>query len=302
MATIEALRTPEERFTDLEGYDFTPNYVEDLPGYEGLRLHYIDAGDDHAQEVFLCLHGEPSWSYLYRKMGPIFSAAGHRVVAPDFFGFGRSDKPVSDATYTFDFHRRSLLAFIERLQLTNLTLVVQDWGGILGLTLPMQLGERVSRLLLMNTGLPTGEGPPSDGFIAWRDHCRAHPDLDVGALMARSIEGLGERERAAYDAPFPDARYKAGVRRFPEIVPITPIMSGAELCKRAQGWLATHWRGPVFMAVGMKDPVLGPAVMEQLRRGIPGCPPPLEVPDGGHFVQEHGEGIARAALEAFGLD
>jgi len=153
---LEALRTPEERFRMLPMFPFKPHYLEDLPGFDGLRLHYLDEGPSDARDTLLCRHGEPTWSYLYRKMLPVFTAAGGRVVAPDLFGFGRSDKPVRDADYGFDFHRDTLLSLIERLDLRRITLVVQDWVGILGLTLPMDMPERFSRLLVMNTALPVG--------------------------------------------------------------------------------------------------------------------------------------------------
>lgn len=298
---IEALRTPEDRFRNLPGFPFTPHYLDDLAGYEGLRLHYVDERplkpDAHAQ-TFLCLHGEPSWAFLYRKMIPVFTAAGHRAVAPDFFGFGRSDKPVDDAVYTFGFHRDTLLRFIERLDLRNVTLVVQDWGGLIGLTLPMESAARFKRLLVMNTTLAVGHSP-SPGFDGWKAYVKANPDIDVGRLMKRSSPILSDAEVAAYDAPFPDMRYKAGVRRFPELVMVAPDMEGVDVSRRAAAWWTREWSGQSFMAVGMKDPVLGPSVMEELRGIIRGCPAPFEVADGGHFVQEWGEPIAKAALAAF---
>ena len=179
----EAVRTPDERFAKLPGYAFAPNYRDDLKGYEGLRLHHLDEGARGAKETFLCLHGQPTWSYLYRKLIPTVTAAGHRAVAPDYFGFGRSDKPVEDALYTFDFHRNALIALVERLDLRNITLVCQDWGGLLGPTLPMDMPERFSKLLVMNTMLGTGDRPLSEGFIAWRAWCAANPDMAVGKLM-----------------------------------------------------------------------------------------------------------------------
>ena len=297
MARIEALRTPDERFACLPGYAFEPYYIDDLAGYEGLRLHHLDEGAA-GRQVFLCLHGEPTWAYLYRKMIPVFVAAGHRAVAPDFFGFGRSDKPVDDDIYTFGFHRRMLLAFIERLDLRNITLVVQDWGGLLGLTLPMEMPARFSRLLVMNTTLAVGQTPGA-GFDGWKAYVKANPDLIVGALMKRSTPILSDAEAAAYDAPFPDERYKAGVRRFPELVMVSPDMEGADVSRRAAAWLSQEWNGKTFMAVGMKDPVLGPPVMAALRQTIRGCPAPLEIAEGGHFVQEWGDEIARAALTVF---
>jgi pimeloyl-ACP methyl ester carboxylesterase len=297
MARIEAVRTPDERFVGLPGYAFQPHYLDDLAGYEGLRLHRLDEGARGGQ-VYLCLHGEPTWSYLYRKMIPVFVGAGHRVVAPDFFGFGRSDKPVDDRVYTFGFHRTMLLRFIERLDLRNITLVVQDWGGLLGLTLPMEMPERFERLLVMNTTLAVGESPGA-GFDNWKAYAKANPDMDVAALMKRATPVLRDAEAAAYGAPFPDVRYKAGVRRFPEMVMVAPGMDGADISRRAAAWWANSWRGQTFMVVGMKDPVLGPDVMASLRKTIRGCPAPLEIPDGGHFVQEWGEDIARAAVKAF---
>ena len=297
---IAALRTPDDRFAALPGYAFAPHYRDDLPGYEGLRVHYLDEGPRDAAVTFLCLHGQPAWSYLYRKMIPVFAGAGHRVIAPDLLGFGRSDKPVDEAVYTFAFHRGMLCALVEALDLRNLVLVCQDWGGILGLTIPPAMPERFTRLLVMNTTIPVGE-PVSEGFVRWREFNRSRPDLDIAGLFQRSQPDILPQEAAAYAAPFPDARYKAGVRRFPELVMTDPGMAGIAEARRARDWWANEWHGPSFMAVGMTDPVLGPEVMARLRAGIRGCPAPLEIPDGGHFVQEKGETIARAALRAFGL-
>jgi haloalkane dehalogenase len=297
---IAALRTPEENFTALPGYAFAPHYVTDLAGYEGLGLHYLDEGPRDAKRTVLCLHGQPTWSYLYRRMIPVFAAAGQRVVAPDFFGFGRSDKPTDEATYTFDFHRNTLLRLIERLDLRDITLVVQDWGGLIGLTLPMALPDRFTRLIVMNTMFPTGDAPLGEGFLAWRAWCAKNRDMDIGKLMGRSCKHLSPAECAAYGAPYADARYKAGVRRFPPMVPEFPESDGAALGRQARAWFEQQWQGQSFMAVGMQDPVLGPPVMAGVRRHIRNCPPPLEVAEGGHFLQEWGEPVARAALRHFG--
>jgi haloalkane dehalogenase len=294
---MEILRTPEERFANLPAFAFAPHYLENLPGYEGIRVHYLDEGSPAAKHVFLCLHGEPTWSYLYRKMIPVFTDAGHRSVAPDFIGFGRSEKPVDDGVYTFTFHREMLRRFVERLDLRNITLVCQDWGGLLGMTLPMDMPGRFTRLLVMNTALATGDLPLGAGFLAWREFVASNPDLDVAKLMARACETLSPQECAAYAAPFPDARYKAGVRRFPQMVPDNPDAEGAELSRRARRWWNTEWDGQSFMAVGMKDPVLGAPAMKYLREQIRHCPPPLELAEAGHFVQECGEEIARRALK-----
>lgn len=294
------LRTPDERFFDLPGYPFAPRYVSSLPGFEGLRVHYLDEGPPDATTTLLCLHGQPTWSYLYRKMLPVFVAAGQRVVAPDFLGFGRSDKPEDEGFYTFTRHRSMLLAFVQSLALENITLVVQDWGGLLGLTLPLALPGRVRRLIVMNTALGTGDVPLAKGFLDWRAFSNSRPDMDIAALMRRAVPALSEREAQAYAAPFPDARYKAGVRRFPNLVPDRPDADGAAVSREARDWWAAQWDGQSFMGVGLQDPVLGLAVMQALRKLIRGCPPPMEMAQAGHFVQESGEEIARAALAAFG--
>jgi pimeloyl-ACP methyl ester carboxylesterase len=296
----DALRTPDDRFADLPGFAFAPQYHDDLKGFEGLRLHYLDEGPRGAKEVFLCLHGQPSWSYLYRKLMPFVTAAGHRVVAPDYFGFGRSDKPVDDALYTFEFHRNALIALIERLDLRNITLVCQDWGGILGLTLPMDMPERFGKLLVMNTALGTGDRPLTEGFIAWRAWCAANPDMAVGKLMARACPLLTPAEAAAYDAPYPDIRHKAGVRRFPQLVPDGLDAGGAALSRRARDWWRTQWSGKTCMVIGMTDPVLGPPAMRTLAQLIRNCPPPLEIAEAGHFVQEWAPLFMAKALAALG--
>lgn len=299
--TTAALRTPDERFDDLPDFAYPPHYIDDLPGFAGLRLATIDEGPRDAAHVFLCLHGEPSWSFLYRRMIPVFLASGGRVVAPDFFGFGRSDKPVRVEDYSFPFHRDTLLRLVERLDLRRITLVCQDWGGLLGLTLPADAGfrPRLERLIVMNTTLAVGQ-MPSEGFRAWRDYNRRTPDMAVGALIGRGVPHLTPAEIAAYDAPFPDVRYKSGVRAFPDLVMTEPGMAGVAESLAAERFWSQDWRGKSFMAIGAADPVLSPAVMEELRGKIRGCAAPMVIPDGGHFVQEWGEPIARAALAAFG--
>jgi len=262
----DALRTPEERFIAVSDYDWAPNYTENLPGYEGLRMHLVDEGP----------------------------------ARPDMFGFGRSDKPVDDDVYDWTFHRDSLVRLIEQRDLKGITLVCQDWGGILGLTLPMQMPERFDRILVMNTLLGTGDYEMTPGFLAWRQFVRDQPDFDITQLMQRACPTLTAEDLAAYEAPFPDASYRAGVRRFPDMVPDHPDAAGAELSRQARDWLRNEWSGESFAAVGAQDPVLGVPVMEGLVSQIRGCPPPLVLEDAGHFAQEAGEKIARAALTAWG--
>ena len=298
---MDVLRTPDERFNSLPDYDFEPHYVDDLQGYEGLRVHYLDEGSELAEQTFLCLPGEPTWAYLYRHMIPIFLEANSRVLVPDWLGFGRSDKPVDDQVYTFDFHRGMILAFIERMDLRNITLVVQDWGGILGLTLPMNFPNRFSRLIVMNTALPIGESLGM-GFQSWRDYVASKPDMDCGALIKRACPHVSEAEAACYEAPFPDQSYKAGVRRFPELVMIKPEMAGVQTTRRAAEFWKNEWLGQSFMAIGAKDPVLGVEVMNDLRKTIRNCPEPMILEEAGHFVQEWGDQVAKAALKHFAGD
>lgn len=292
---MNVLRTPDERFAGLPGFAYAPRYLRQGE----LRMHYVDEGPREASVTALCLHGEPTWSYLYRKMIPVFTGAGLRVVAPDFFGFGRSDKPDNDAWYTFDRHRESVLALVDALGLRNVMLVCQDWGGLIGLTLPVARPDLITHLLVMNTGL--GTGTVTEGFKAWRAHCNANPDLAVGKLMKRGCPVLTDAEAAAYDAPFPNARHKAGVRAFPNLVPDREDAPGAAISREAAAFWRERFSGQSFMAIGMQDPVLGPAAMRSLHQLIRGCPPPLEVPEAGHFVQEWGASVARTALRHFAL-
>ena len=294
----DVLRTPPDLLAGLPDFPYAPSrYARP----DGLVVHYIDAGPPtgasrDATRTWLCLHGQPTWSYLYRRMIPTFVAAGHRVIAPDFLGFGGSDKPRDETFYTFDFHRQTLLDLIGALDLRNIVLVVQDWGGLIGLTLPMAAPERYAGLLVMNTTLATGDEPLGEGFLQWRAFSNRSPDIDIAKLMQRACPHLTPAEAAAYAAPYPDASYKAGVRRFPNLVPDRPDAGGAALSRQARDFWTTRWTGRSLMAIGMKDPVLGPPVMRALHRHIRGCPPPLEIADGGHFLQEWGLPIAQAAI------
>jgi haloalkane dehalogenase len=298
---IKALRTPDDRFADIPDFNYPVSYSEDLPGYEGLRAAWVDDGPKTSDRTFLCLHGEPSWSFLYRRMIPVFLASGARVVCPDFFGFGRSDKPTGLDHYSFDFHRDYILRLVEHLNLTNITLVVQDWGGLIGLTLPVDQGfrSRLSRLIVMNTALGLGQSP-GDGFNAWKEYALNTPVFDAGNIISGGTPHLTEAEIAAYNAPYPDASYQAGARQFPALVPVAADMGGVEVSTQAAAFWQNDWQGESFMAVGDADPVLGPPAMRQLHSLIRGCPEPMMIEGGGHFVQEWGGPIAQAALEKFG--
>ncbi|HEX7439449.1 MAG TPA: haloalkane dehalogenase, partial [Caldimonas sp.] len=236
---MEILRTADERFRALPGYAFAPRYLDDLPGFDGLRVHYVDEGAPNAAVTALCLHGNPSWSYLYRHMIPVFTNAGLRVVAPDLIGFGRSDKPADAQWHSFERHRDMLLGFIVRLDLREILLVCQDWGGLLGLTLPQQMPERFTRLLVMNTGLGTGQ--VTEGFRQWRAYSNSQADLPVGKLIQRGKPDMTAAEVAAYDAPFPDPRYKAALRAFPNLVPDGEDAPGAALSRAAREFWHERW-------------------------------------------------------------
>jgi tRNA(adenine34) deaminase len=298
----DALRTPDQAFDGVPGYPWEPNYLSHLPALDGLRLHYLDEGASTGsartdQLTWLCLHGNPAWSYLYRKMLPVFLAAGQRVLAPDLIGFGKSDKPKKDSFHTFTRHRQILLELVEHLDLQNVVLVVQDWGGLLGLTLPMAAPDRYKGLLVMNTTLGTGDAPLSAGFLAWREMCAKNPAFDVARLFARGNPQMSAEECAAYNAPFPDKGHRAALRAFPAMVPEFEDSDGAAVSRQARDFWRERWQGQTMMAVGAQDPVLGLPVMRGLQRLIRACPEPMVLAQAGHFVQEHGQAIAQAALE-----
>jgi tRNA(adenine34) deaminase len=296
MTNIAYSRTPSERFAELPGFPWQARYTSELASLGGLRLHYVDEGPRDAAVTWLCLHGNPTWSYLYRRMIPVFLAAGHRVLAPDMPGFGKSDKPVEVSQHTFSWHRQVLLEFVEGLDLERVNLVVQDWGGLLGLTMPMAAPQRYAGLLVMNTYLATADEPLPEGFLQWRAMCGSKPDFSISRLISRGNPHLSETECSAYDAPFPSALYRAATRAFPEMVPARPDSDGVSVSRDAAAFWRERWEGRSLMAIGAQDPVFTPAIMDRLRRTIRGCPPPVLIPDAGHFVQEHGEQLAIEAL------
>jgi len=306
----DALRPPDEWFEGIPDYPWAAQYVSDLPSLKGLRLHYLDegrsenlnAGQDpssHRKLTYLCLHGNPAWSYLYRKMIPTFTAHGHRVVAPDLIGFGKSDKFKKPNQHNFDFHRQVLLDLIERLDLHRIVLVVQDWGGILGLTLPMDMPHRFAGLLAMNTALATGTQPLTDGFLSWRAWCESNPDFEVAKLFARGNKHMSIAETQAYNSPFKDRGHRAALHAFPAMVPEHENSSGAEISRKALNFWRHQWQGQSMMVIGLQDPVLGEAGMRKLQQNIQACPPPILLPQAGHFVQEHGQSIAESAVQHF---
>ncbi|MEO7952610.1 MAG: alpha/beta fold hydrolase, partial [Polaromonas sp.] len=223
-----------------------------------------------------------------------------RVVAPDLVGFGKSDKPKKDSFHTFAIHRQILLELVERLDLQNIVLVVQDWGGLLGLTLPMDAPRRYRGLLVMNTMLACGDTPLPAGFLAWREMCARNPGFDVARVLARGNPVMSSAECAAYNAPFPDKGHRAALRAFPKLVPDCETAAGADISRQARQFWRERWTGQSLMVIGAQDPVFGAPVMQALRNGLRGCGDPVVLEQAGHFVPEHGEQVAAMALSCFG--
>ena len=291
---MNILRTPDERFADLPGYPFAPHYVD----VDGVRIHHIDEGPRDGQ-VVLMLHGEPSWSYLYRKMVAPVVAAGHRVVAPDLVGFGRSDKPAARDDYSFARHVAWIGGTIEALDLRGITLVCQDWGGLIGLRLVAEMEDRFARVVAANTFLPTGDQEPGEAFRAWQQYSQTVPDFHVGGIVKGGcVAELPADVIAAYDAPFPDDTYKAGARQFPTLVPTTPDDPASAANRRA--WeVLQRWEKPFLTAFGDSDAITRGAdrVLQKL---IPGCAGQAHttIAAAGHFIQEDkGEELAGVVVD-----
>lgn len=296
---MRVLRTPDEYFSNLADYPFEPNYVE-IPDADGgaLRMHYVDDGTRDADPVLL-LHGEPSWSYLYRKMIPIITKAGYRAIAPDLVGFGRSDKPIDRNDYTYQRHVDWAQTWLDRLDLQRITLVCQDWGGLIGLRLVANNPDRFARVVTANTGLPTGDTRISDAFLKWRKFSVDVLDFDVGAIIDRGCKNpLPENVAAAYNAPFPDDTYKAGARIFPSLVPIAPDDPAAPANRKAWEVLSNYDK-PFLTAFSDGDPITsgGERIFQKLVPGTRGQPH-TTIRGGGHFLQEDsGEELAGVVVD-----
>ena len=291
------IRTPDECFGNLPDFPYTPHYVEIM----GLRIHYIDEGNG---EIILCLHGEPTWSFLYRTMIPILSAK-HRVIAMDFVGFGRSDKYTERDEYSFQMHSDILAGFIDALALQKITLVVQDWGGLIGLPLASQKPDLFARLVIMNTGLPTAMEQVDEqsvkAFLNWRQFAESTPDLPIGQVIRMgTVHGdrIAPEIIAGYEAPFPDSTFKAGAAVWPLLVPINPDSAGAAEMRRARDVLS-KWSKPALIMFSDGDPITrgGDRFFRQL---IPTARNQRDIiiKDAGHFLQEEkGEGIAQHIVD-----
>jgi len=296
---MKALRTPDAAFANLPGYDFSANYTEIADGAGGqLRIHHVDEGPADADPI-LCLHGEPTWSYLYRKMIPVFVAAGRRAVAPDLVGFGKSDKPTERADYTYQRHVDWMTAWLETQDLRRITLVCQDWGGLIGLRLLAAMPERFARLVVANTALPTGDQPMGPAFEAWRDYSQTVPDFNAGRIVyGGTTKKISQAEIAAYNAPFPDDSFKAGARQFPTLVPSHPD-DPASRPNRAAWDVLRVLELPVLTAFGADDKIM--AGMDRVfQKRMPGAAGQAHriLPQAGHFLQEDvGPELAQATLD-----
>ncbi len=302
---MQSLRTPDERFADLDGYPFSPNYV-DVDDQDGgsLRVHYLDEGPADGP-VVLCMHGEPSWSYLYRKMIPPLVEAGMRVIAPDLVGFGKSDKPSEKSDYTYERHVAWMQeAIIDHLDLTDATFFGQDWGGLVGLRLVAENPDRFARVIIGNTGLPSGDQPPSDAFMQWQKFSKESPVFPIGFLLnSATITELSEAEVAAYDAPFPDETYKEGARIFPSLVPTSPDDPAVPANKAA--WeVFKAWEKPLICCFSDSDPVTagGDKPFMALVPGAAGQPH-VTIENAHHFFQEDAAPqLAQIVIDAVGAE
>ncbi|WP_406645699.1 haloalkane dehalogenase [Aliisedimentitalea scapharcae] len=293
---MQVLRTPDDRFQGLKDYDFASNYLT-LSGPDAIRMHYLDEGPASEGPV-LCLHGEPTWSYLYRHMIPVFTAAGHRVIAPDLVGFGKSDKPVARADYSYQTHVDWLTDAVIQLDLREITLVCQDWGGLIGLRLWADMPDRVARVVVANTALPTGDHPMNDAFKSWRAYSQAAEPFNSGRIVhGGTINKLTDEEIAAYNAPFPDESHLAGARQFPMLVPDSPEDPAAE--PNRQAWTVLHTLDtPVLTLFGAEDKVM--AGVDRVFQKLPGAhgQPHALLPGAGHFLQEDvGPELARRTCD-----
>jgi haloalkane dehalogenase len=286
---VDVFRTPDERFEGLPGYDFEPHYAE----VDGLRMHYVDEGTG---KPIVCFHGEPTWAYLYRRMIPPLAAGGHRVVVPDFVGFGRSDKPTDRDWYSYDRHFDYVSALLEDLDLEDATVVVHDWGGPIGLRWAVHNDDRVARIVILNTGLFAGH--VNEAFMAWRNFAERNPDLPVGFIIqSATATDLPEEVTKAYEAPWPTAEAKAGVAKFPLLVPVSESDAGVEEMNTVREKLA-GWSKPALVCFSDSDPIFPPKAGERFVQLIPGARPLRVIEGGAHFLQEDkGEEIASAVLE-----
>lgn len=293
---IDVIRTPDSRFENLQGYNFKANYINVV---KNVRMHYLDEGDKN-NPVVLLLHGEPSWSYLYRKMIPVLVENGFRVIAPDLIGFGKSDKPTEKSAYSYQSHLSWLKTFIEDLNLNQITLFCQDWGGLLGLRLITEMESKFFLVIASNTGLPTGDIPMPESFMKWREFSQNSPGFDIGKVIQMgTLQDLSDDVISAYNAPFPSEEYKAGARMFPTLVPISP--EDPESIKNRHAWKKLmQWEKPFLTIFGDGDDIMR-GVEKIIQKLIPGCNNQNhKILNAGHFIQEEkGEELAQLIVNFY---
>lgn len=287
---MDILRTPDERFTGLKDWPYEPHYTNvDAGDGSILRLHHVDErGTPFSGETVLCMHGEPSWGYLYRRMIPVLVSAGHRVVVPDLVGFGRSDKPALTSDYTYERHVQWMSQWLVSNELTGLTLVCQDWGGLIGLRLATAFPERFARIVIANTGLPTGDPPPNEAFLAWREFSQTTPVFATSSIIQGgcTTKPLAPEVLAAYDAPYPDQTYTAGARIFPTLVPAS--LEDPSSAANIAAWnVLSTWTKPFSCAFSDRDPVTRNGEWA-FRKTVPGAQTSIHttIEGAGHFLQE----------------
>ena len=301
LRAVEVFRTPEERFAELPGFGFEPHYAE----LDGLRLHYLDEGGENGSgqgRTIVCFHGEPTWAYLYRKMLPPLLAAGHHVICPDYAGFGRSDKPTDRRWYSYDRHVELVSSLLAKLDLRDVVVVVQDWGGPIGLRWAVENADLVAALAILNTGLFTGR--VSKGFLAWRGFAAKNPDLPVGfVIQGATTTELPDDVVAAYEAPFPTLESKAGAAQFPLLVPTADDQPGATEMRAVADELG-RWQKPALVAFSDNDPVFPyPRGGDRFVELIPTVAQQIRIEGAAHFLQEdRGELIAEELLRFLAAD
>ena len=289
-------RTPTERFSNIDDWEFPGSTTETLSGFSGLKLHYVDVGQNSRRRTALCLHGQKTWSYAFRKTIPYLLADSYRVIAPDFFGFGKSDKLMADKAYSFEFHRDTILALIDELGLENITVIGFDWGAWLGATLPLDIPNKIKALLLGNTMLPQNGFETWPGFHLWKSIQNAQTNPSIGESLTDG-NNLSQATMDAYEAPFPTAEYKAAIRRFPNLVPVHEVDPLSLRTSKAVAHLNMNWNGHCVCVAGMRDNQLGHKTMSKIQSNVRNAAKLIKVQNAGSLVFEHADAFMPKALK-----
>ncbi len=293
-----SLRTSDTQFQDLKDWNYPPSYVDTLPRFEGLRLHYVDIGKRDALRTIICLHGQKTWGYSYRKAISYFLSHSFRVIIPDFYGFGRSDKLINDNDYSFEFHRDSILALIEHLGLEDIYVAGFDWGGWIGASLAIDLPQKISRLILGNMAFYTSKDDVWPGFHLWRTMHNAQSNPEIGKSLKANNDMLSPSELTAYEAPFPTPKFKAAVRRFPNLLPHCNACPISTITAKSMAFLQSGWKGKAACIAGLQDPVFGQKSMTAIQSMISGALPLIKLETSGPLVFERSHAFLPNVLEA----